>query len=295
MTGQANVGVSVATDTPEIVVIDGTPRFDPAGPPVSSGGARRSGDASVRTAAGHDRSRQTLAPVSVAVQDGFGTTLINLPPTAVTIAIANNPGGATLGGTVTVNTVQGVATFSNLTLNQIGTGYTLRASAPNVPAAISAPFNIVVAANQLVFTVQPTSTPRALTIAPPIQVAVRDATGNPTTSTAPVQVQILNNPGGGVLTGTTTVAAVNGVATFGNLAITLPGVGYTLQATSRGVDAGDLAAVRHRRAAADGVRVGVEHRFCVVRIRSHEGRRRDGDHHRHRHFWTGYASAAVLE
>ncbi len=153
----------------------------------------------------------------------------------MTIALANNPGGATLSGALTVNTVQGVATFSNLSVDQIGTGYTLRVSAANLPAEISAPFNIIVAANQLVFTVQPTSTPSAVAIAPPIQVAIRDSAGNPTTSTALVQLQILNNPGGGTLTGTTTVAAVNGVATFANLAITLPGEGYTLQATSPGL------------------------------------------------------------
>ena len=153
----------------------------------------------------------------------------------MTIVLANNPGGASLGGPLTVNTVQGVATFANLSVNQIGTGFTLRATSLNLRDAISAPFNIVNAASQLVFTVQPTSTPRALTIAPPIQVAIRDASGNPTTSTASVQMQILNNPGGGALTGTTTVAAVNGVATFSNLAITLPGAGYTLQATSPGM------------------------------------------------------------
>ena len=122
------------------------------------------------------------------------STLSALPPTPVTIALGNNPTGATLGGTLTVNTVKGVATFSNLSINQIGTGYTLVASSPNLPAAISAPFNIVAAVNQLVFTVPPTSTPRALTIAPPIQVAVRDAAGNPTTSTAPVQLQISQQP-----------------------------------------------------------------------------------------------------
>jgi hypothetical protein len=235
VTGEAGVGVSVATDTPEIVLINGTPQFDPAGPPVSSGGAGvpvmlTFVQQPVTTGVG-----QTMAPVSVAVQDGFGRTLVNLPPTPVTVALANNPGAATLGGTLTVNTVQGIATFANLSVNQTGTAFTLRASSANVPDATSAPFDIIAAAHQLVFTAQPTSTPRALTIAPPIQVAIRDAAGNPTTSTAVVQMQILNNPGGGTLTGTTSVAAVNGVATFSNLAITQPGVGYTLQATSAGL------------------------------------------------------------
>jgi hypothetical protein len=235
VTGVANVGLSVAADTPEIVVIDGTPRFDPAGPPVSSGGAGVPARLAFTQQPATTGVGQTLAPVSVAVVDGFGRTLSNLPPSPVTIALASNPGGAALTGTLTVNTVQGVATFSNLSINQVGTGFTLRASSANVPDVISAAFAIIQSANQLVFTVQPTSTPRALTIAPPIQVAIRDSGGNPTTSTAPVQIQILNNPGGGALTGTTTVAAVNGVATFSNLAITLPGAGYTLQATSPGL------------------------------------------------------------
>ena len=46
---------------------------------------------------------------------------------SVTIALANNPGGSTLGGTLTVPAVNGVATFSGLTLNKAGTGYTLKA------------------------------------------------------------------------------------------------------------------------------------------------------------------------
>ena len=40
-----------------------------------------------------------------------------------------------------------------------------------------------------------------------------------------------NNPGGGTLSGTLTVAAVNGVATFNNLSINAAGSGYTLVAT----------------------------------------------------------------
>ena len=50
----------------------------------------------------------------------------------------------------------------------------------------------------------------------------------------PVHLQILNNPGGGVLTGPTPVnsSLTTGIATFTNMAITAPGVGYTLRATS---------------------------------------------------------------
>ncbi|MDH5551156.1 MAG: hypothetical protein OEZ42_14825, partial [Gemmatimonadota bacterium] len=40
-----------------------------------------------------------------------------------------------------------------------------------------------------------------------------------------------NNPGGGTLSGTTTVSAMSGLATFTGLSIDQPGVGYTLEAT----------------------------------------------------------------
>ena len=42
------------------------------------------------------------------------------------MALDNNPGGAKLGGTLSVKASNGVATFSGLTLNKVGTGYTLQ-------------------------------------------------------------------------------------------------------------------------------------------------------------------------
>ena len=83
-----------------------------------------------------------MAPVTVQVQDANGnleTTATN----AITLALAANPGGSTLGGTLTVNAINGVATFSDLTLNQLGNGYTLSASAPGLTGATSTAFNII--------------------------------------------------------------------------------------------------------------------------------------------------------
>jgi len=63
----------------------------------------------------------------------------------VTIAIGHNGGTllpGTLSGTKTVTAVNGVATFSNLSIDQLGNGYTLVVSAANVSGAESAPFNI---------------------------------------------------------------------------------------------------------------------------------------------------------
>src|SRR6185295_11422343 len=84
-------------------------------------------------------------------------------------------------------------------------------------------------ADRVAFVVQPANANAGASIAPAVQVAVQDAFNNTvTSSSASVTVAIGSNPGGGTLSGTTTVAAVNGVATFSNLSIDKVGTGYTL-------------------------------------------------------------------
>jgi hypothetical protein len=60
---------------------------------------------------------------------------------AVTIALAPNAYGAALGGTLTVASSQGVATFSGLTIDKQGSGFTLVASSGALSPATSAPFS----------------------------------------------------------------------------------------------------------------------------------------------------------
>jgi RHS repeat-associated protein len=87
------------------------------------------------------RTGQLLLPgTQVTVEDGFGNVVssYNGP---VAISISNNPGRATLGGTLTQNAVSGVATFLDLSLNTAGNGYTLLASAAG-QSATSAQFNV---------------------------------------------------------------------------------------------------------------------------------------------------------
>src|SRR5207237_971010 len=130
-------------------------------------------------------------------------------------------GGGTLSGTTTVAAVSGVATFSNLSIDKAGTGYTLTAASGALTGATSSAFTISpAAASRLAFTVQPTSTTAGTAISPAVQVAVQDAFGNTvTSSTANIPVPRASNLGGGTLAGTTTVAAVSGVASFSNLSI----------------------------------------------------------------------------
>ena len=173
--------------------------------------------------------------VTVQIQDAGGN-LITTSTASVTLAIGTNPGGGTLSGTKTRAAFNGVATFSNLSIDKVGTGYTLTAVSTGLTGSTSAAFNITAgAAKKLAFGTQPSNTAGGAPITPAVTVQILDAQGNLTTSTAPVVIAIGTNAGGGTLSGTMTVAAVAGVATFGNLFINKTGTGYTLTAARAGL------------------------------------------------------------
>ena len=178
-----------------------------------------------------------LSPaVQVVAQDTFGNVVTGYTG-SVTIALGANPGGATLGGTLTAAAAAGVASFADLTLNQPGAGYTLVASAAGLAGATSTGFDVSGGVPaQLAFVQQPTSAVAGAAITPPITVAVLDASGNTvTTATNAVTLAIGTNPAGGTLGGTLTVNAAGGVATFSNLTINRSGAGYTLTAGASGL------------------------------------------------------------
>jgi hypothetical protein len=85
-----------------------------------------------------------LPPVQVTVKDAFDNPVSgnSSPAIPVTMAIGNNPAAGTLTGTLTNNTVDGVATFSNLRISGAGNGYTLVATAAGLGSATSQAFNI---------------------------------------------------------------------------------------------------------------------------------------------------------
>jgi hypothetical protein len=171
-----------------------------------------------------------IAPaVSVVILDDANNR-VTTADNSVTLSLGTNPLSGTLGGTVTVAAVSGVATFSSLSVNVATTGYTLSATSPGLTAATSLPFSVAPGLPiKLGFLVQPTST-IARTAIPTFSVAVQDADGNTVPTAAFIIVQIGINPGAGVLSGQAGVATVNGVATFSAVAISKPGTGYTLVA-----------------------------------------------------------------
>ena len=173
--------------------------------------------------------------ITVAIQDASGVTVISAT-NVVTVTIATGPPGAT-PDTVRVSAVNGVATFAGLRLDKAGTGYTLKALAPQLGGAVSTAFSVAAApASQLVFVVPPGSTMGGAVVTPPVRVAAQDAFGNPVSGfNGAVTVTLAGSPAPGTLSGTTTVNAVGGVATFSDLAIVQANPGYTLTASAAGL------------------------------------------------------------
>jgi len=91
-------------------------------------------------------------------------------------------------------------------------------------------------AAKLAFLVEPTRTEGTVPIKPGPQVIILDQFGDTVRdATNTVTVALGANPSGATLTGTTTVTAAAGVASFSDLHIDRPGSGYTLLATAPGL------------------------------------------------------------
>jgi hypothetical protein len=89
----------------------------------------------------------TINPVMVQVVDQFGNVVTNYGG-SVTLSIGTDPSGgaATLSsasGMLTMNFSGGVATFSDLSIDLAGTGYTLDATSGSLTAADSTAFNVL--------------------------------------------------------------------------------------------------------------------------------------------------------
>jgi hypothetical protein len=85
---------------------------------------------------------QAIAPeVQVAIEDNAGMVVAGGDP--VSIELEANPGGATLGGTTTVNAVNGVAHFSNLAVHEAGRSYSLVAFSGGLLRARSTGFDVL--------------------------------------------------------------------------------------------------------------------------------------------------------
>ncbi len=83
----------------------------------------------------------TMTPVEVTAKDGSGNVATGFTG-VVTLAFQSNPAGGTLAGTLSVSAVAGVATFNDLSVNTVGSGYTIQATAAGPSSTASQPFLI---------------------------------------------------------------------------------------------------------------------------------------------------------
>lgn len=166
------------------------------------------------------------SPIVINVEDPT-PEVVTTNSSSVTVAIASGPANASIGGTTTVSAVKGVATFSNLTFATPGT-YTLFFSDGSLNTATSGPFTVNQPPSKLVFTTEPSSVQAASTSNETVVVTVEDKSGHVVTTDHSTITLTAGTTG--TLTGTTSVVAVNGVATFNNLVFTTTGT-QTLSAT----------------------------------------------------------------
>ncbi len=136
------------------------------------------------------------------------------------MVLINNPGGATLGGTLTVSFDVGHRHLQcDSTLNVVADGYLLQVTSGTlVPATTS---NIDVTPVNLTVATQP---PNSVTAGTGFGLVVDADTSGELDSSfdGTVTVSLVNPPGGATLGGTLSVTASDGVATFSGLTLTWP-------------------------------------------------------------------------
>jgi hypothetical protein len=170
----------------------------------------------------------------VEVQDAVGN-VVTASTAGITVAITSGTGtpGATLGGTLTKNALSGVALFNDLTIDRVGSGYTLTATASGLTSATSTAFGVILGAPASIGKQsgdgQTAITATMLPIAP--AVVVRDPAGN---ATPGVAVTFAVASGGGAVSGASQTTNASGVATVGSWTLGPVAGVNTLTATAAG-------------------------------------------------------------
>jgi hypothetical protein len=163
--------------------------------------------------------------LTVQVQDSLGNAVTC---GNVTVALGANPGDAILGGTLTAAVENGLATFSDLTLSEPGTGYTLTVTTTGIASAqTTTPITVTTGSNVTKIDVMASPAMpvvgQALTLTAAVSV-VSPGTGVPTKTVTFKQ--------GTVVLGTPTLS--NGIAT---VAITPTAAGTEVITVAYGGDA----------------------------------------------------------
>jgi hypothetical protein len=173
--------------------------------------------------------------LTVSAEDPFGNLATSFDDN-VSVGLASGPSGSALSGTTNVVAQQGIASFSGLALDTIGTDFTFQVESGTLSVTIDNGMSVTPGpATKLAVTTEPPGSSTAGSSFG-LTVSIEDAFGNvSTTYSGSVTVGLVAATAGVVLGGTTAVPAVNGVAAFTGLTINTAGAGYKLQATGSGV------------------------------------------------------------
>jgi hypothetical protein len=178
----------------------------------------------------------TIAPpVTVVAENTDGSTKTD-ETGSITLSLNKVQGKGKLSGTVTEPLVNGVATFSDLSVNLAGT-YSLSATeSGSATISPTTSFNFNVAPGKLVFKPAPTAGVAGDPISPTVQVDVVDGAGKLITTEDGLTVNLtpIGVSAGSAISGASAVIS-GGVASFPHLKFPKPGY-YVLQAAD-GVDA----------------------------------------------------------
>ncbi|PYI81453.1 MAG: hypothetical protein DME26_19955, partial [Verrucomicrobia bacterium] len=163
-----------------------------------------------------------IQPV-VNTQDQFGNNSTLGLPANLNVSLTLTAGSGPLQGNLTLNigtaAGNGIVTFTDLRIDAAGTGKQLTGAASGLSSGISAFFTVSpAAASQLVIQQQPspTATAGAAFLPQPV-IRIVDSFGNVVTTDSSTLVTASRNAGIGILQGTLTATALNGVVSFANL------------------------------------------------------------------------------
>ena len=79
--------------------------------------------------------------IQASIEDAYGN-LVTTATNIISVALAANPTGAVLGGTLSASANGGVAAFANLTINKVGNGYTLQLSSASLTGATTTAIDV---------------------------------------------------------------------------------------------------------------------------------------------------------
>ncbi len=173
--------------------------------------------------------------VTVSAADGFGTVDPTFSGAITLSASLLGVSGVVLGGTLTVNAVAGVATFSGISISTAGSGYSFTATSSLLSSAVpSGPLSIAPGTGTRL---KPTFDNSVPVPNVPFTTYVRalDAYGNLATDFSGLVTISSSDPN---LGGTLTSGAVNGIAVFYDLTLPATSSNTTLTASSSAVQSG---------------------------------------------------------